>query len=154
MSVISAGRIEDMSVRKWITKNASKISELPFVLISSIDSQRDLRRIKLLASRFEIEPKWALSIYPLVISGTSTVDLANEDRLFTGFDEIWIPRRLPISNPPSNAYLVAPREIESFLPLEIENWVESSECRLGVGDGDGLNYVVLDDELGRQLQLV
>ena len=92
------------------------------------------------------DPKWALSTSPLVISGAATVTLLDDPDLFAGFDELWIPSQLPVANPPDEAFLVAPRELNGEVPVGVLRWVQDSGCRLGVGDGEGLNYVA--DDLG------
>jgi len=49
--------------------------------------------------------------------------------------------------------LVAPRELDTEAPLAVLAWLEVSKCRLGVGDGYGMNYAVRDLTLGRDLGL-
>ncbi len=148
------GRVAHLSVRDWLAANASRIRTLPYVLISSVDSNRAVTDMQWAAARRLGTPAWALSSAPLVVSGTSTVDLLADDDLFTGFDELWIPTRLPVGQPPEEAHLVAPRELDAESPAAILAWLEDSSCRLGVGDGYGMNYALNDLALGRELGLV
>jgi hypothetical protein len=147
------GRVAHLTVRDWLAANASRIRDLPYVLISSIDSDPQVSDMRWVTARRLDAPAWALSLSPLVISGASTVDLLADDNLFTGFDELWIPTGLPIAQPPDEANLVAPRELDIEAPAAVLAWLEVSECRLGVGDGYGMNYAVRDLALGRGLGL-
>jgi hypothetical protein len=147
------GRVAHLTVRDWLAANASSIRALPYVLISSIDSDTQVSGMRWVTARRLDAHAWALSLSPLVISGASTVDLLADDNLFTGFDELWIPTRLPIAQPPDEANLVAPRELDIEAPAAVLAWLEVSECRLGVGDGYGMNYAVRDFALGRDLGL-
>ena len=105
------GRLADLTVRQWLENNASLVCDLPYLLISSMDSDRLVSSMPWVSAHRLINPDWTLSLFPLVVSGASTVALLEEDRLFTGFDELWIPARLPVAEPPDDAYLVAPRMI-------------------------------------------
>lgn len=147
------GRLPDNTVREWLDQNAPTIHSLPYVLISSMDSDRHVSLMTWAADRVARDAAWALSTSPLVVSGKSAVDLLDDPSLFTGFDEIWVPSRLPTANPPDEAYLVAPRRLDSEIPAPILEWMRNSECRLGVGDGEGLNYAVADQRLATRLGL-
>jgi hypothetical protein len=147
------GRAAHLTVRDWLAANASRILDLPYVLISSIDSDTQVSDMRWVTACRLDAPAWALSLSPLVISGASTIDLLADDNLFTGFDELWIPTGPPFAQPPDDAYLVAPRELDTEVPAAVLAWLEVSECRLGVGDGYGMNYAVCDLALGRDLGL-
>jgi hypothetical protein len=99
------------------------------------------------------DPSWAIVTPPLVVSGERLLAAAEENHLFTGFDEIWVPERLPVSPPPEDVVLVAPNVFDVVLPDAVRNWLSQSGYRLGLGDGDGLNYVGTDPALARQLDL-
>lgn len=82
------------------------------------------------------------------------MDLLDDSNLFTGFDELWFPTRLSLPLPPDEAFLVAPRALDAECPPAVLAWLEVSTCRLGVGDGQGMNYAVRDLELGRHVGLI
>jgi len=148
------GRLADLTVRQWLENNASLVCDLPYLLISSMDSDRLVSSMPWVSAHRLINPDWTLSLFPLVVSGASTVALLEEDRLFTGFDELWIPARLPVAEPPDDAYLVAPRMLDVESPGSILQWLRVSGCRLGIGDGGGMNYAVADSALGRDFGLL
>jgi hypothetical protein len=147
------GRVALLTVRGWLAANASRIGDLPHVLISSMDSERRVSAMPWATARHLDNPAWALSLDPLVISGGSAVGLPADDNLLTGFDELWIPTGLPVAQPPHEAHLVAPRELDIESPPAVLAWLEVSHCRLGMGDGYGMNYVVDDPAFGRHFGL-
>ena len=130
------------------------MARLPYILISSFDSDRRVADMPWAVARGRSDPGWALSTSPLVLSGSSTVDLLGDQRLLTGFDELWVPAQMPVSAPPDDASLVAPRDLDQESPPAVLAWLTLSGCRLGVGDGDGMNYVVRDSDFGSVLGLV
>jgi len=147
------GRLADVSVREWLESHKESIARLPYVLISVMDSERSVATMPWAINRRASMAGWALSVTPLVITGAAVVELLEDDGLLTGFDELWFPESLPVEEPPGNAYLVGPRELDLETPPGVVAWLEESRCRLGVGDGSGLNYAVTDATLAEELGL-
>jgi hypothetical protein len=145
----------DSTVGEVIDTHRAVFAELPYVLIRSIDSETGaaVARMPWALQRQGQHPGWALSVDPLVISGASLVDLLGDDNLFTGFDEIWVPSRVPVLRPANVASIVAPRHLNGEVPGDAARWMEDSGCRLGLGDGDGVNWVSADQDLSSSLGL-
>src|SRR5674476_369526 len=111
-SEIRVGRLPNCSVRAWLEEHQVTVARLPFILISTIDSNRRVVDMPWAVAKGRSDPGWALSTSPLVISGSSTVDLLDQN-LFTGFDELWVPAQMPVTDPPDDANLVAPRALDA-----------------------------------------
>jgi hypothetical protein len=81
----------------------------------------------------------------------TTDDLFDADDalgLFFGFDELWFFQNPPFEELPKDICLVGPFNIESqVIPTALEGCIERSNCRLGLGDGVGLNYATPDQEI-------
>jgi hypothetical protein len=141
-----------MTVRELITEHRAAFSLLPMVLIASIDSERRVAAMPWAQAKISQDNSWALSTVPLVIAGRSLARLTDTwASLSSGFDEIWVPTDFPVTVPPESAYLVAPRRLDTSLPSEIEDWMPLCRCALGLGDGEGLNFVTSDAELAANL---
>ncbi len=147
------GWLPDLTLGELLEHQWRAIARLPLVLVSSIDSDRAVSEMPWVRRHLDRDASWAISTDPLVISGDRLLAAAQEDNIFNGFDEIWVPENLPIAAPPVEANLVAPRMFDMTLPDEVRDWMQKSGWRLGLGDGDGLNYVVSDLPLARQLDL-
>ena len=89
----------------------------------------------------------------VLLSGRQTVLLARKYLLFTHFDEVWLFRDEPLEPKPENVSLVLPPyNLNGEVPPEVADWMYHSGCIVGLGDdGEGLNYVAIDERLARQL---
>ncbi|MFN8149664.1 MAG: hypothetical protein U0R24_00870 [Solirubrobacterales bacterium] len=66
--------------------------------------------------------------------------------LFNGFDEVWLFERRPTSPRPPGSALTT--DIEHFeVSGDLNRWVESTDARVGLGDGVALRVVTSDDVL-------
>lgn len=147
-----AGRLPGANVPSFIQQHANVFESFPFILVSSVDSDRNVIQMPWARARIRGNAQWALSPSQLVIAGENLVRLAR-DSVFNGFDELWVTMEPLTISPPAGAYLVAPRELANPAPDAVRRWMEQSGSRLGLGDGYGLNFVVNDRELARQLHL-
>ena len=87
----------------------------------------------------------------VLLSGQQTVSLAREYLLFTHFDEVWLFREAPMEPKPEGVSIVAPYNLSEVVPSEVADWMWRSGCVVGLGDGEGLNYVTVDEGVARQL---
>lgn len=149
-----AGWVAEGTVRDLIEVYSAAWEELDAVLISSIDSHREVGQMPWVREHLAQDPRWALSVSPLTTSGRKVVEAVRSGRVFFGFDEVWVPSRLPVAVPPAEAYLVAPRKLSQGVPEAVIRWMNVSECWLGIGDGAGLNSVARDFDLADKLGLL
>ena len=77
-SEIRVGRLPNCSVRAWLEEHRVTVARLPFILISTIDSDRRVADMPWAVAKGRSDFGWALSTSPLVISGSSTVDLLGD----------------------------------------------------------------------------
>jgi hypothetical protein len=148
------GFLPDVTIHDFVAQHRESFDVLPFILIASIDSDSAVATMEWARKRIAKDGDWALSTDPLVIAGTSFVQLLKDwTTLSSGFDEIWLPKRLPVPTPPDSAYLVAPRRLDETCPSEVIDWMTTSGCVIGLGDGEGMNYVASNLAFGRQLGL-
>jgi hypothetical protein len=52
---------------------------------------------------------------------------------------------------PEGVRIVAPCDLGEGVPNEVADWMWRSGCVVGLGDGEGLNYVTFDEGVARQL---
>lgn len=147
------GWLPEWTLGEFLERHSDVVARLPFILVTSIDSHSAVSGMPWVQRHLADDPSWAMVTAPLVVSGERLLAAADENHLFTGFDEIWVPERLPVSTPPEDVVLVAPNVFDVVLPDAVRNWLSQCGYRLGLGDGDGLNYVGTDPTLARQLDL-
>jgi len=133
----------DYSIAMFIDKDFEVLSQFPYSIISSIDSNRnpiDLITDKEIAktiSNFKDISK------QLSILTKDLKKLLQEFDLFNGFDEIWFFSEIPKNPIPQAFWITGPREIQTDFPTGLLEWMEINHCGLGLGDGIGMNYVTI-----------
>ena len=153
IQILKAGFISDTSLGEFISAHATTFRRLPYVLISFIDSDSNVVDMPWVRAHLDSDPSWALSQRPLIVTGTHFIQAVEGNLQLAGFDEIWVPSRWLVTPPPLTANLLAPRNLSDSVPAEVSEWMEETESRLGLGDGEGLNYVVRDLDFGLALGL-
>ena len=154
-TIVRAGWLPNTSVRELVVENRETFLTLPFVLVSCVDSGNDVASQTWARAELDRDPGWAISVDPLVITGPGFIGAVDGPLTLAGFDEIWIPSRLPIAQRPDAAHIMAPRLLKrgASIRRSVATWMARSGCRLGLGDGFGLNYIVGDEDLAKLLGL-
>lgn len=149
---LHAGHRRDSFIADFVSERPEFIESFPFALITSLDSSpptslTNVRR----ALRDHVDEFWEVGS-GVLLSGQQTILLAREYPLFTHFDEMWLFREAPTMGPkPEGVRIVAPCHLGEGVPTEVADWMWRSGCVVGMGDGEGLNYVTVDEGLARQL---
>jgi hypothetical protein len=114
-----------------------------FALITCVDSNSDP------ASMRSKSPELKSLGRNIEIVGTSLLMPANvllqasiESQIFFGFDEIWFFPTRDIQPKPASASIVGPARLTQARLRKIGKWMADNTCALGLGGGDGLNFVV------------
>src|SRR5688572_8035212 len=137
MNELMAGRLsaDIRSVKDVLSKFHS-------VLITSIDSTLDIRTSKIGVRITSVDPDSSFLGPGIVVPGKNIARLDEALNLFNRFDELWCFERPPTLAKPEDVWLVAPLNLESeAISPQLRNWLAESDCRLGLGDGEGLNFI-------------
>jgi hypothetical protein len=123
------------------------------VLITSIDSTRDMHKVLASSTIVGRHPECKFFGEGLIVPGHLVAELAATYSLFSGFDEIWCFEEEPVRAKPQGLVIVSPLNFESdSIPPELFPWMKDTQCRLAMGDGIGLNYATPDEEIARSLE--
>ena len=149
---LQGGHKKDLFIADLVADSPEFMESFPFALITSLDSSpptslTNVRRA--LAEHVDEEFREVGS--GVLLSGQQTVLLARKYLLFTHFDEVWLFREAPMEPKPEGVRIVAPYNLSEEVPTEVANWMRRSGCIIGLGDGDGLNYVTVDERVARQV---
>jgi len=148
---LHAGHKEDLFIADLVSERPEFIESFPFALITSLDSSpptslTNVRR----ALNEHVDEFWEVGS-GILLSGQQTISLAREYLLFTHFDEVWLFREPPMDPKPKGVSIVAPCDLSEDVPTEVADWIQRSGCVVGLGDGEGLNYVTVDEGIARWL---
>jgi hypothetical protein len=141
------------SIGDLIRANVTVFSELPFVVVTAIDSSQTVSSMPWV-SALSLQESWEGPGGSFVVSGFDIVELAVGRNIFFGFDEIRIPHSVSNLSTAEAISLRCPLNLgEEEIPLDIAAWVARSEIRLVLGDGYGTNFVGSDQGLLTKLGL-
>jgi len=70
---------------------------------------------------------------------------------FNGFDEVWLCHDLPQTPKPEEVILTSERPAYRQGLARVQPWLQANRCLVGLGDGDGLNFVTLEPSVASQL---
>ncbi|MEQ1699187.1 MAG: hypothetical protein ABMA25_03710 [Ilumatobacteraceae bacterium] len=132
------GWLPRCSIRSFVESHAAAFGSVPAVLVTSIDSHLDTVRLMEVELGLEVQ---AIGRSALV-DGATFLEWAALPGSLTGFDEIALFDRVPLTMLPMPGFLVAPTHFgESPPPPELAEWMAASGCVLALGDGFGLNWI-------------
>jgi hypothetical protein len=131
----------DSSIADFLASFPRTSKRMDYALITSLDS--DLHPNKLLHSSPELRPlgKAARPLGSGVLVPTSFI-LDQGVPIFVGFDEVWFFPHPEIGPKPDMAWLVGPSRIDQKKLDMLGSWLVRNQCSLGLGDGEGLNFLV------------
>jgi len=131
----------DSSIGALVRQASGILPRSAFVLLTSIDSTIELRDSGIAEKIFRTNHASTTLGNGLVVPGPSLQAIATMFNLFTGFDELWCFDEQPTMPKPDAVWLVSPLELNSDdVPSSLGPWMRDSGCKLGLGDGVGLNY--------------
>ena len=142
----------DSSIALLAKDSPELLTQFPYVLITSIDSSRDLRTLESIQNivselaGFQFLNGW------LIATSDSLMPLMNKYNLLNGFDEMWLFRTPPSIVLPIDIWITGPREITNEVPRGLAEWMTTSGCVLGLGDGIGLNYATTEEFIASALE--
>lgn len=124
-----------------------------FALITTVDSTPDIRAVPIALTITQEISAARFVGGALLVPTTRITEVSERFKLFTGFDEVWFYINEPLSSKPAEISLVAPLDLEVDSPPNgLAQWFAESGCRLGIGDGIGMNFATLDKGIASKMQ--
>ena len=148
---LQGGYKEDLFIADLVAERPEFIESYPFALITSLDSSPPTSLTNVRQALAEYLDRFRGVGSGVLLSGRQLVLLARRYLLFTHFDEVWLFREAPMEPKPEGVRIVSPSNLGEGVPTEVADWMWRSGCIVGLGDGEGLNYVTVDEGLARQL---
>jgi hypothetical protein len=118
------------------------------VLVSMLDSTPNVRMLPSVVPLLVAHDLWHHVVDDdVAIEFATLATLIDEHGMFSGFDEIWFCSRAPVMGKPKHLRITSDRPLESEPSAALVEWMTASSCSIGLGDGDGLNFVTRDRAL-------
>ncbi len=143
----------DSSIAALLQYAASLSGRAGYLLVTSVDSSSDLSTLR---KALEITRRYPAARFigtGLLLPSSKAVEISGEFGLFTGFDEVWWFDEAPALPKPDDVLLLPPLDLATHeIPAAVVEWMRVSKCKLGMGDGVGLNYVTPEAALAELLE--
>jgi len=161
------------SIGMLVENKPSIVAQFRWCVITCIDSSRDMQKSGTTQRIVRDFSKECIFLgRGLQVPGMRVPALAREYNLFNGFDNMWCFCKEPLMPPEPHLQLVGPMragdkcvegmenldELKEFIDvfkrenLKLKEWMQASECALGLGDGCGLTYATFRKELAEELE--
>lgn len=123
-----------------------------YALITCLDSNQDPASLRTKSPELKSLARKVQVVGSGVLLPTELL-LANESRrrIFFGFDEVWFFPDQSTTPKPSGVSIVGPARLNRARLSKIGKWMTENSCALGLGGGEGLNFVVRAHGLARFL---
>ncbi len=148
---LRGGFKKDWFIADLVAEHPEFVEGFPFVLITSLESSPPTSLTNVRRALAEHVDGFREVGSGVLLSGGQTVVLARKYLLFTHFDEVWLFGGAPVEPKPEGVRIVAPCDLSEGVPTEVADWMWRSGCIVGLGDGEGLNYVTAGERAARQL---
>lgn len=143
----------DTSIGALLHDEAQLAKRFGAMLVTSIDSSRDLSQVRKAQEVVRRYPECRLLSAGLLVPSNRVAEISAAVKLFTGFDEVWCFDEEPSLAKSNELSLVGPLNLETDeIPTGLTQWMRDSKCRLGLGDGIGLNFVTPDVAVAELLE--
>ncbi len=147
------GWLQD-SIWDLIQSHWEVFDELPYALVTCIDSIEDMKSTITARKIVELEDSCSFLGHSLLVGDCRIVDVAQRYNLFSHFDEIWLYKDCPAIDKPQESSIVSPLELSTDAPSkDLMEWFNASGCVLGLGDGIGMNYMTTSKEIVQSLNI-
>jgi|ERR1700722_17546562 hypothetical protein len=143
----------ETNIRTIILNDIGVPSQFAFVLVTSLDSISDIPSAAVGKKILQQYPDCEVLGKGLLIPAPYLGIVATKFSLFCGFDELWCFDRKPTLPKPLNLSIVSPLNLQDeALPGSLVSWMHETSCKLGLGDGIGLNYVTPDATMAKRIE--
>ncbi len=130
------------------------LEELPYALVTCIDSTEDVRSTTTANMIVDAESSCGFLGTSLLVGDGLILEIAPKYNLFSHFDEIWLYTNRPTATKPPATSIVFPTDLNvESPPTELLGWFVTSDCVLGLGDGIGMNYITTSSEIVEALNV-
>lgn len=152
-SPLHTGWISGRNIPWLLTANPSFVDETDHVMVTTNDSTGEVATTSGLVEVLEDRDLPVANVGEgLVLDLPTMRDLIAEDFFFWGFNVVWICPASPSEPLPEGVVFTGEGPRGDALPQGLTEWMRATSCKIGLGDGVGLNYVTLSDAIAEEIE--
>ena len=145
----------DCNIRALQEAEPMFFARFKWVLVCTLDSTADIFQSRLGREAALRYPAVAGLGKALLVPGQDVPSLVDEFDFFQGFDEVWCFGDRPTMAKPDSVSIVSPaRLVDDGVSTTLVDWMKTTGCQLGLGDGDGMNVVTPSEDIATMLTQV
>jgi hypothetical protein len=149
---LQTGWFSSLDIPTVLRQGVIVADDARYVLISMVDSTPHVASLPSLRALLERMAVFRQIVDDdLVIETSTLLTLVEVHDFFTGFDEIWLCTEIPGSSKPGGVRITSDAPLATVPYGDLAPWMLASGCRIGLGDGDGLNMVATDPRLAQAI---
>lgn len=142
----------DSTVAEFLGQFADVPTDMAFALVTCLDSHRNPAALLRKSPELRAVARSARAVGTGILLPTDVLlTTSAKGDIFYGFDEVWFFPHADVVPKPDTAWLVGPHRVGNPKLRRLGRWMAANDCTLGLGDGEGLNFVVKAGGLLRHL---
>ena len=131
----------DTTIHDFLLEIEEPTSSMAYALITCLDSSFDVSSLlEQSKSLNRLKGKCQLVGQGILLTTRQLLTEERHNQLFFGFDEVWFIPSSEVEPKPESLVITGPERINSHELEEHSEWMRSSNCSLGLGDGTGMNF--------------
>lgn len=133
----------DTTIRDFLDMLSPADASSKFALITCLDSNPNPAALRDKSPELRtIAGKAQILGTGLLVPTRLLLEANSRSPLFFGFDEVWFFPSKAITAKPASASIVGPGRLNQGNLKALGKWMSQNNCAMGLGGGDGLNFVV------------
>ena len=133
----------DSSIHDFLGTISLDAQSAKYALITCLDSNLNPATLKTKSPELRsLGSKVSVLGSGLLVPSELLVNADLRKQIFFGFDEVWFFPSKNINPKPTSISLVGPARLDRGRLRRIGKWMTDNSCDMGLGGGEGLNFVV------------
>jgi hypothetical protein len=131
----------DTTIHDFLLDINEPPSSMAYALITCLDSSFEVASMLEQSKHLNrLQRKCHIVGQGILLTSRQLLAAERHDRIFFGFDEVWFFSHSEVRPKPENLVLTGPEKASPHDVEQYSEWMRSSNCSLGLGDGAGMNF--------------
>lgn len=133
----------DSSIHDFLSALSPTNAATKYALITCLDSNFDVASLRNRSPELKsIASKASVVGSGLLVPTDLMLEVDSKGKIFFGFDEVWFFPNKKITSKPRSVSIVGPARFDQPRLNKLGKWMSANGCSMGLGGGEGLNFVV------------
>jgi hypothetical protein len=131
----------DTTIHGFLLEVEEPTSSMAYALVTCLDSSFEVTSMLEQSKQLSgLKGKCHPVGQGILLTTRQLLAAERHNRLFFGFDEVWFFPTSEVEPKPESLVLTGPEKVSPHEIEQYSEWMRSSNCSLGLGDGAGMNF--------------